>query len=130
MALLGEDRIESLQPQCHRPMTFTLQIDEWGIEIIPSVENAEDGHRGNDRIRLWQDYMPQDLKWPGAINTCRIIQFCRQGHEELTQKKNIPGICKKSRDDQRVKGIIPANFLEQNESRDEGYLWRQHNGGK
>src|SRR5215216_6443218 len=58
MALFGEDRVERLQAQCHRPMAFTLQVDQWRVEIIPRVEHAEDGHRSDDRIGLWQDHIP------------------------------------------------------------------------
>jgi hypothetical protein len=58
MALFGKDGIKSLQAQCHRPMAFTLQIDQGRVEIVPGVQHAKDGYGGDNRIRLWQDHMP------------------------------------------------------------------------
>ena len=78
------------------------QVDERAVEIVPGVDEVEERHGGDRRLRERDDHPAQDLEVAAAVDAHRVGQLLRDRHEELAQQEDRERIAEEARDDQRL----------------------------
>src|SRR5438132_3444619 len=103
-------------------------------EIVPSRKKSEDSDDNEGWTYQGQHNMPVDAEKTAAVETRGIFQVAGNALEKLAQQKNAEGGAKETHHPKRLKGVVPAKFLHDQELRNHCYLRRNHHraeqGGK
>ena len=95
-------------------------------EVVPRVEELEQRHRGDARLRQGDHHSGQHLELVGAVDAGGVGELLGDGEEELAEQEDVEGGAQELWDDQRLESVDPAQQLEDAEHRDHRHLARQH----
>ena len=95
-------RAELRQPDRSDPVVGVLaDVQQRQEEVVPGVENREQRHRGDRRLREPQHDGRQDAELAAAVDARRVEVLLGDREEELAQQEDRERVAEPVRDDQR-----------------------------
>ena len=121
------DAAELGEPDRRDPVVGVLaHVEERQEEVVPGVEDREQGD-GRDRgLGKTQDDRGQDPELPAAVDPRRIEVLLGDREEELAQEKDRERVAEPVRQDQRPQGADEVQLRPHHVERHDRDLWRQH----
>src|SRR5439155_16634602 len=106
------------------------QEDERLPEVVPVVQEDEDGGRRQGRRRERQQDVDQYLQRPRAVQRGRLVEIAGDAEERLAQQERDQRPSEPVRNDQRPERIEPVELLVDEEERHDGDLARQEHAAE
>ena len=105
-------------------------VQERSEEIVPGVEEAEQGDRCDGRFGQRHNDLEQDAPLTRAVDASRVDVLLRDGQQELPEQEDRESVTEEARDDQRRERPDQMQLGEHDVERHGRDLGRQHHRGE
>ena len=93
---------EQLQAEGQRELIAVGQEDEWSNKVVPHKHEVQQGHHQQSGRGQRKHDVPENAEVTTAIDAGGVVQFSRDGHEELTHQEDAERVAKPRRNPQRT----------------------------
>ena len=108
---------EQLQAEGQRELVAVGQEDEWPNKVVPHKHEVQQGHHQQSRCGQRKHDVPENAEVTTAIDAGGIVEFSRDGHEELTHQEDAERVAKPRRNPQGPERPDEAKLTEHREQR-------------
>src|SRR5690606_10686299 len=99
-----------LQTEGQGERVLVGEVEERPQEVVPRVDELEERHHRERRLRQRHVRPKEDGELGGAVQHHRLRQRLRNAQEELAQKEDIERSPEKARNPERIERANPAEL--------------------
>ncbi|CAN4031568.1 ATP-binding protein, partial [Dysosmobacter welbionis] len=110
---------------CQRHLVRLGVVDQGPHQVLPGVQHAQDGQRGQPRLHQGQQHIPVGPEVAAPVDAGRLVQLPRQSGEKLPHQEHAEDI-EQSRQHQAHQGVGQAQIHHQLEAGDDEDLTGHH----